>query len=319
MGITIHLPPPGGSRRESETDMSSTRTRLGAILSAGVLGLGLSACGGDESSDSSGGAGGSSGSEASQESSAGQEGESEDAAASEGDAGGEGDADAAADGEEIPVEEFLAMMQEPGEETLSSYTLTMTMDASGQSMDAEGAVDLSGDQPVMQFTMAVPELGDMDMITTGGEVYFAMPGVTPDGMYVRGGEDLLGQAAAMEDLDVSSQWEAWEQGAQSVVLVGEEDVDGTEMRRYQVTLDPEAAAAESGEAATTTAPGMPETVVYDVWLDDDNLMRQLAFDMEGVSAEMMMDNWGEPQEIEAPAEDQIMEMSELGGQPGSEG
>ncbi|ANS78714.1 Putative lipoprotein [Serinicoccus hydrothermalis] len=293
--------------------MSSTRKRLGAIVSAGVLSLGLAACGGGESTDPEGGSGEASSTEDAQESSAPE--------TSEEDAAGADDTSeaAAADGEEIPVEDFLAMMQEPGEETLSSYTLTMSMDASGQAMDAEGAVDLSGEQPLMQITMTMPQVGDMEMITTGGEVYLAMPGVTPEGMYVRGGEDLLGQAGAMEDLDVSTQWEAWEQGAQSVVLVGEEDVDGTEMRHYQVTLDPEAAAAAGGEAATTAAPGMPDTVVYEVWLDDDNLMRQLTFDLEGVSMEMTTDNWGEPQEIQAPAEDQVMEMSELGGQPGSDG
>ncbi|GAA4876858.1 hypothetical protein GCM10025788_14810 [Serinicoccus chungangensis] len=291
--------------------------RLGAVVSAGILGLGLTGCGGGSEGDAA-----SPTEAATQESTPdGEEESAEDTAAedtaeeSESDSGGE-----AAEGEEIPVEEFLAMLQEPGEETLSSYTLTMDMQADGQSIQADGAVDLSGDEAAMQMMMTMPEMGELEMITTDGQLYLAMPGVTPEGMYMQAGEDVLGQAAAMEDIDVSTQWEAWEEGAQQVLFLGDEDVDGTEMGHYQVTVDPQAIAEAGGEdAAAMTAAVGDEPVTYDVWLDDDNLMRQLSFELEGMTAEMMMDNWGEPQEIEAPPADQVMEMGDLGTTPGSDG
>ena len=291
--------------------------RLGAVVSAGILGLGLTGCGGGSEEDAA-----SPTEAATQESTPdGEEESAEDTAAedtaeeSESDSGGE-----AAEGEEIPVEEFLAMLQEPGEETLSSYTLTMDMQADGQSIQADGAVDLSGDEAAMQMMMTMPEMGELEMITTDGQLYLAMPGVTPEGMYMQAGEDVLGQAAAMEDIDVSTQWEAWEEGAQQVLFLGDEDVDGTEMGHYQVTVDPQAIAEAGGEdAAAMTAAVGDEPVTYDVWLDDDNLMRQLSFELEGMTAEMMMDNWGEPQEIEAPPADQVMEMGDLGTTPGSDG
>ncbi|WP_139719927.1 DUF7537 family lipoprotein [Serinicoccus chungangensis] len=297
--------------------MSTTRMRLGAVVSAGILGLGLTGCGGGSEGDAA-----SPTEAATQESTPdGEEESAEDTAAedtaeeSESDSGGE-----AAEGEEIPVEEFLAMLQEPGEETLSSYTLTMDMQADGQSIQADGAVDLSGDEAAMQMMMTMPEMGELEMITTDGQLYLAMPGVTPEGMYMQAGEDVLGQAAAMEDIDVSTQWEAWEEGAQQVLFLGDEDVDGTEMGHYQVTVDPQAIAEAGGEdAAAMTAAVGDEPVTYDVWLDDDNLMRQLSFELEGMTAEMMMDNWGEPQEIEAPPADQVMEMGDLGTTPGSDG
>ncbi|WP_153011702.1 hypothetical protein [Serinicoccus chungangensis] len=296
--------------------MSTTRMRLGAVVSAGILGLGLTGCGGDSDG------GGAEPTEAATQESESTQADEEQAtdedtaqASEEEDSGG-----AAAEGEEIPVEEFLAMLQEPGEETLSSYTLTMDMQADGQSIQADGAVDLSGDEAAMQMMMTMPEMGELEMITTDGQLYLAMPGVTPEGMYMQAGEDVLGQAAAMEDIDVSTQWEAWEEGAQQVVFLGDEDVDGTEMGHYQVTVDPQAIAEAGGEdaAAMTQAVG-DELVTYDVWLDDDNLMRQLSFELEGMTAEMMMDNWGEPQEIEAPASDQVMDMEDLGTTPGSDG
>ncbi len=292
--------------------------RLGAVVSAGILGLGLTGCSGgsEEGADPTEAA-----TEQGESTPADEEGTEGDAAeetteaSEEEDSGGE-----AAEGEEIPVEEFLAMLQEPGEETLSSYTLTMDMQADGQSIQADGAVDLSGDEAAMQMMMTMPEMGELEMITTDGQLYLAMPGVTPEGMYMQAGEDVLGQAAAMEDIDVSTQWEAWEEGAEQVVFLGDEDVDGTEMGHYQVTVDPQAIAEAGGEdaAAMTQAVG-DEPVTYDVWLDDDNLMRQLSFELEGMTAEMMMDNWGEPQEIEAPPADQVMDMGDLGTTPGSDG
>ena len=295
--------------------MGTTRTRLGAVVSAGILGLGLTACAGDAEE------GAASSPETAAESTQDAAAQTEDDAAAEDTATeSEDDGGEAAEGEEIPVEDFLAMLQEPGEDTLSSYTLTMDMQADGQAVQADGAVDLGGDEAAMQMMMSMPEMGELEMITVDGELYLAMPGVTPEGMYMRAGEDVLGQAAAMEDIDVSTQWEAWEEGAQQVVFLGDEDVDGTEMGHYQVTVDPQAIAEAGGEdaAAMTQAVG-DEPVVYDVWLDDDNLMRQLSFELEGMTAEMMMDNWGEPQEIEAPPADQVMEMGDLGGTPGTDG
>ena len=295
--------------------MGTTRTRLGAVVSAGILGLGLTACAGDAEE------GAASSPETAAESTQDAATQTEDDAAAEDTATeSEDDGGEAAEGEEIPVEDFLAMLQEPGEDTLSSYTLTMDMQADGQAVQADGAVDLGGDEAAMQMMMSMPEMGELEMITVDGELYLAMPGVTPEGMYMRAGEDVLGQAAAMEDIDVSTQWEAWEEGAQQVVFLGDEDVDGTEMGHYQVTVDPQAIAEAGGEdaAAMTQAVG-DEPVVYDVWLDDDNLMRQLSFELEGMTAEMMMDNWGEPQEIEAPPADQVMEMGDLGSTPGTDG
>ncbi len=288
--------------------------RLGAVLSAGVLSLGLGACSGDE-----GGAEPEASSTEETQEETSEAAESTDAAESETDEGAGAGSGEQADGEEIPVEDFLAMLQEPGEETLSTYTMTLDMQADGQQIAADGAVDLSGDEAAMQMTMTLPDVGEMDMVMLDGQVYVAMPGVTPEGMFMQAPEDMLGQGAAMDDIDVSTQWEAWEAGAEQVLFLGDEDVDGTEMGHYQITVDAEAVAEAAGADAAEMTAGLGDgPVVYDVWLDDDNLMRQLSFELEGATAEMMMDNWGEAQEIEAPDPDQVMDMGDLGGS-GSDG
>ena len=296
--------------------MTTTRTRLGALVSAGVLSLGLAACGGD---DTAGEATSTAGESAAEEADAEEDGAD---ATEEADGSDDASDSAVADGEVIPVEDFLAMVKEPGEETLSSYTMTMDMEVQGQMVEAQGAADLSGDQAAMQLTMSLPQLGEIDLITVDGEVYVAMPGATPEGMYLHDSADSLGQGDAMGQADITQQWDLWEEGAQEVLYLGDEDVDGTELGRYQITVDPQAAAAAVGADADAVTAELGDTpIVYDVWLDDDHLMRRLDFDLDAMSAQMSMDNWGEPQDITAPSEDQIMDLGDMdtGGTGGSDG
>lgn len=292
--------------------MSRTRTRLGALVTAGVLTFGLAACGSDDEPDTTTPAttvdeGTDATDDTAATGAATDEDTTEEETTEETDTGD-------ASGETIPVEEFLAMVQAPGEEMLSSYTMTMELDLEDEQTTMEGAVDLSGDAPRMQMTMAVPELGEMDIIFADGEAYMSMPGLTPEGMYLLAPEELLGDTAELGEADVSAQWEVWEEGAQEVRLLGEEDVDGQQMRRYQVTVDAQAVLdASAGDDAAATSMGLEdEVIVYDVWLDEDDLMRKMAFDMEGETLEMFMDNWGEPQEIQVPEPDQVMDWEQMG-------
>lgn len=282
--------------------------RLGALVTAGVLTLGLGACSDDtdgSSSDPTTAVDTADGTAAD---------EAEETTADGGDA---------AEGEEIPVADFLAMLKEPGEETLSTYTMTMSMDADGQQMQVDGAMDLSGDTPAMRLNMGVPDLGAIDLIIVDGTVFMSMPGLVPEGKYIEAPPELTTDLQDLDEIDVSAMWDTWEQGAQKVVFLGESDVDGTQMRQYEVTVDQEAvdqalqtAAAELGDDAAATSAMPTGPVVYQVWLDDDNLIRQMTMDIDGSLMEMTMDNWGEPQDITAPADEDLVDPSELGGSTG---
>lgn len=303
--------------------MSTTRMRLGALVTAGVLSFSLAACGDDEpdttdpvstagteETGDAGDAGDETGDDAADTEPADEDTEEP----TDDDAAGGTDAQA---GEEIDVEDFMAMIMEPGEDTLSRYSLSMIMEMDGEEAEMTGAMDISDGTPRMQISMTVPELGAIDMILIDGDTYMSIPNLTPEGTYLAAPADLLGDSAELDNLDVSSQWDAWEQGAEKVLFMGEEDVDGTQMRRYQVNIDGEALAAAAGaegvDDAMTTSLGLEDGIVYDVWLDSDNLMRKLSFDIDGDVMEMRMDNWGEDPGIEAPDPSDVMQMDELTG------
>lgn len=292
--------------------------RLGALVTAGVLSLGLGAC----SDDSDGTASDtSSAADAAGDAADDATGSAEDDAATGEDSAEVGEA---AEGEEIPVADFMAMLQEPGEEKLSSYTMSMSMDADGQPLQVEGALDVSSGTPAMQLTMGVPDMGEIDIIIVDSSVYMTVPGLVPEGKYMQAPPELTTDLEDLEEIDVSAMWDTWEEGAQKVVFLGESDVDGTQMRQYEITVDEELVdqALETAmddlgvddAAATSAAPAGP--VVYQVWLDDDNLIRQMTMDIDGSQMEMTMDNWGEPQDITAPAAEDLVDASELGGATG---
>lgn len=285
--------------------MSTARMRWGGLLTAGVLTLTLSACGGDDNGTADSSAPPTA---ASTPSDSGAEADVAEATTAESTVSEEATSDAVA-GQEIPVADFVAMLQKPSKETLSTYTMSMTLKSSGGDMTMEGAVDLSGDQPLADMDMTVPGAGAMKMVMADGRIYLSMAGITEDGKFMEVPSDTLGPASdALKDIDVTDQFDTWSETAKKIVLVGEDDVDGQTMRHYEVTMDG-AAMAESmpsvGEDAGVTAD-VPEDIIYDLWVDGDNLMRKIAFESEGMVTELRTDNWGEPQDIKAPSADELM-------------
>ena len=285
--------------------MRTMRTRWAALLGGGALTLTMTACTAEEEPQDDPTAG-----SVSQDSGTDGEQATGDAAAEE-----TSQAPEAAEGEEVDAQEFMAMLQSPGEEMLSSYTMTMSVNMGGQAMEMEGAVDVSGESPALDVDMTLPGMGAVQMVMADGRVFMSMPGVTEEGKYLEVPEEQLGDVATQFDqLDITSTWDSWGEGAEQIVFVGEEDVDGQDMRRYEVTVDTEAAMEAAGETAedAAEATAMPDEIVYDLWVDDDNLVRRIAFEMEGAVSEITTDNWGEPQEISAPAEEDIQQGG-LGG------
>ena len=281
--------------------MKSTHRRWAGMLTAGALGLSLVACGGDDpagqtTAPPTG---------TSQESAAGTEAAGETAAETGAETGGE------AEGQEVDVQEFLAMLKSPGEQKLSSYTLEMVMSMGGQDLDMSGQADLSGDTPAFDVEMTLPGMGDAHMILVGGEVYMSMPGVTEEGKFLQVPKEQLGDVASqLDEIDITSTWDAWDEGASKVVFVGEDDVDGEQMRRYEVTVDTEAAldaSGQTGDDAAAASAMMGEELTYDLWVDADNLMRKVTFELDGAVSEIRTDNWGEPMDIQAPAPEDLQQ------------
>lgn len=103
-------------------------------------------------------------------------------------------------------------------------------------------------------------------------------------------------------LSMKRQLKGFLAGVTTVGDKGTEDVNGAECTHFTAQVDTAKALEAMGEPANKTAP---KTLLYDVWLDEDDLIRKMSFTQGNVKASMLADRWGEPVDITAPPASQI--------------
>lgn len=293
---------------------TTTGTRWTTLLAAGTLSLSLAACGGSDDADGGSTAGSEDGAAGTAATTQDTADTSADTQAATGDGEGDegGSAAAPAEGEEVPVEDFLAMLRSPGEEDMSSYELDMVVTTGGQTMEMAGEVDLGDGQPSVDADLTMPGLGATRMIVVDGSAYVSMPGVTDEGKFLEVPQgELEDSGAGLDDIDVASTWEDWDEGAGQVVYAGLEDVDGEELRRYEIVVDVQAvldASGQTGSDAAEASAALGDEITYDVWVDEDDLVRRISYTAAGAVTEMTIDRWGEPMDIEAPDPEDVQPM-----------
>ena len=68
------------------------------------------------------------------------------------------------------------------------------------------------------------------------------------------------------------------------------------------------ARSNASYATGTPAGSVPKELTYDLWLDENDLMRRVQYTMAGGGVTISMSDWGEPVPVKAPAKADIMEM-----------
>lgn len=276
----------------------STRPR--ALLAAGavpVLLLALTACGGDgttaEPSDTPSSA------VASAEPSA--SGEPSDST----EPGGTAEAEAGGSWDRGSIVQAMAAAME-GQE---SAHIAMVTTAGGMELVSEGDLAFRDKGQDMLLVMEGEALGTdrVEVRLVDGSIYMSMPPMTPKGKFFQIPDDpsspfgpMLGQ---MQGMDPRESFTAFESGLRKVTFVGEETVDGEELERYRLSVDPREAAKAQGLPENAQ---MPKRVDYDLWLDDDALMRRMEMELAQVEVVSTLSDWNEPVTIKAPGPKQLV-------------
>lgn len=207
------------------------------------------------------------------------------------------------------AEELLAAMKAAVQENETSH-LVMEMSGNGQSMTAEGDVSYAGGTTSMQLTMQSPEMGQgvIEVRMVAGMLYLSMPPMTPEGKFLALDVDdpnsPFGDLGGVAQGDPMGTFKAFDEGLRDVTYLGSEEVDGEEMDHYVLTVDGRAAAKAQGSPAGS----VPEELTYDLWLDDDDLMRRIQYTMAGGGVTITTSDWGAPVAVEAPAKADLMQM-----------
>lgn len=185
-----------------------------------------------------------------------------------------------------------------------------------QQMKSEttGAVDFTGDSPLMQIQMTGGPLPD----GTTADIR-----LLEDGMYMNSGfsggkfvkvpaEQIAATGVDLSSIDPSSTARRFAEHASEVTYRGVEQVDGEALHRYSLQLDSSALKAGGAKGAT------PKRLDYDMWFDDEGLIRRVTTDLGKIGTTVATySQWGEPVTIEAPPAADVMEMPDLPTAPSS--
>lgn len=189
---------------------------------------------------------------------------------------------------------------------------TLDMDLTGQmEMSIAGQMLMTEKFEEGEMELTVDLQGQtLQMRQVDGLLYISGPPATPTGKWVEidpqdTSNPMAQQFAGLaKSGSLTTTFDAFKDGLQKVQYVGEEEIDGETTHHYVFTVDSAKAAEAQGQMMP---PGAPEELTYDVWLTDDDLMRRVTFELGTVKAVIDATDWGEPVEVEAPAQSDIIQ------------
>ncbi|MGO4131167.1 LppX_LprAFG lipoprotein [Janibacter sp. RAF52] len=164
---------------------------------------------------------------------------------------------------------------------------------------ATGKQDLADNALEMEVSVGSQQL---TYRLVDGQYYLAQPPkwvpVTKDST-----NPLIQQALSQTELlSMRTQLDAFIAGVESAGDKGTEEVDGVSTTHYTATVR---TADVRRELGLDQDPNGPATAIYDVWLDDDDLIRKMSFTQNGAEAELIATDWGEPLTISKPTSSEL--------------
>jgi hypothetical protein len=197
--------------------------------------------------------------------------------------------DRVADAVEATVDEGTARF------TVTVETEGTGTDADGQQpIDVEGEVDFDNDRRLITLS---GDQGELDVIIDGSTAYLELPATEGDDWMRIDLEALfdeeigVGGPAAIPFQSPEENLRVLEGSAVHAAEVGEETVGGEDTTRYELVIDLRAAAEESTDDvqeaidATVERTGLDE-LEMEVWIDDDDLIRRVAYTLDLEQAEV---------------------------------
>lgn len=271
--------------------MRTTRSRTLAALAAGALLLGpLAACGSDNSSKNVD----------AKTSSSASASPSESASASAGESSSASTAGAAAPGEQLTKDNLVPTMLAAMKDKKSAH---MVMEI-GSSVGAQADIRYAGNRTDMKMSMDMGPTKATVILVDG--VMYMQQGSGGKYLKIDRNDPAMGNLLdQMSSFGPESSVSAMQGAVQEVQKTGTDTIDGTKVDKYHVVVDSSSLAKTLG-GASAGAANLPKTVAYDLYVDQDHLMRRIDMTVNKQHIVMTVSKWGEPVDITAPPASQVM-------------
>ena len=172
---------------------------------------------------------------------------------------------------------------------------------------AEGDSAYGPDGTEMRLRMSLPEMdgAQLELLVVDDASYMAMPGVTPPGKYFEVPADGSVMGGMTGGLSPADSFAGIEAGLERVEERGRERIDGRPVDRFELHVD--SAESMSAMGLGEVPGGLPELLVFDVWLDAEDRMSRVRYELAGVTMTMDMTDWGKPFSVTPPAKKDLVE------------
>ncbi len=185
--------------------------------------------------------------------------------------------------------------------------VALAMDGAGQTMSMEGDSRTDAKDPAVKLTMSASGL-DIDMVIIDKKIYIkGIPGQGDAKTWAVFDESsAIGKqfAGSAGQLDPATMYDDFDKAVTDVKDLGPETVEGEQLEKYELTLDTTKMAGMA--TVPETGAKLPASLTYTAWLDADNHLRRIVFDVSGVKATMKMSRYGEAVDISAPPAAQVV-------------
>lgn len=226
-------------------------------------------------------------------------------------------------GDQVDPDDFVDTVTDGIEQSTTAHmTMNMSIGSAG-SVDAQGDVDYTSKPPSTKMTMTIPGAGDSTVISTDGVMYLQMGGLSGGKYWKVDPSDpdsplgQMGLGSMLDQSDPASALESIKPSIDEVTFKGDEQVDGRDLDHYVMTIDLGTMMDSMGaDLPSEAASGMPDSVTYDLWLDQQNRFAQMKSEYpvmgQQISMTINVDDWGTDVSIEAPPADQVTDMPDFG-------
>lgn len=193
-----------------------------------------------------------------------------------------------------------------------SVRIEAAVEAGGQSITIDGSQRITKSVDDNAVDVSLSGQGVEGRLILLDTVLYLDLGQPTGGKFIRVDLTKAGPGSEMFDqllrsTDTTAAVESLQGAITTLDVVGADQVDGAKTTHYRLTVNTKKA-LKGQQLPPEQTQQLPKTLAYELWVDEDDLLRKMTADVAGAAVTFTLSDWGKPVDITAPPKAQISEL-----------